>query len=110
LGEEVMRIFNTIDRACMAGDPIFVAPCRDITLQVMISGRWLPGPDAIQLKAFGEPVLDARTFLAHNRLMLIQNVYKQPDIAPDFVAEYRGFVMGWAWRGDKLRAAGYTLN
>ena len=95
----------------MAGGPIFEGtPCRDVTLQVMISGRWLPGPDAIQLKAFGEPVLDARTFLAFNRLMLIQDAYKQPETPPDFVAEQRGFAMGWAWRGDRLNAAGYKLK
>lgn len=110
-GEEIIRLGKTIDRACMAGDPVFHGtPCQNVTLQVMISGRWLPGPEAVQLKTFGEPVLDANTFVAFNRLLLIQDTYKQPDIAPDFVAEYRGFAMGWAWRGDRLKTAGYRLK
>ncbi|SIR41181.1 hypothetical protein [Bosea sp. TND4EK4] len=110
-GEEIMRLGKEIERACLTGDTRFAGtPCNEVTLQVMISGRWLPGPSTIQLKAFGEPVFDAKTFIAHNRLMLIQNAYKKPAIEPDFVAAYDGYALGWAYRGDKLAASGYTLK
>ncbi len=110
-GEEIMRLGKQVERACLAGDARFAGtPCNEVTLHVMISGRWLPGPSTIQFKAFGEPVLDAKTFVAHNRLMLIQNAYKKPTIEPDFVAAYDGYALGWAYRGDKLAASGYKLK
>lgn len=110
-GEEIMRLGKQVERACLAGDARFAGtPCNEVTLHVMISGRWLPGPSTIQLKAFGEPVFDAKTFVAHNRLMLIQNAYKKPTIEPDFVAAYDGYALGWAYRGDKLAASGYKLK
>lgn len=110
-GEEIMRLGKQIERACLAGDARFAGtPCNEVTLHVMISGRWLPGPSTIQLKAFGEPTFDAKTFIAHNRLMLIQNAYKKPAIEPDFVAAYDGYALGWAYRGDKLAASGYKLK
>ncbi|CAN7508474.1 hypothetical protein LJR090_004214 [Bosea sp. LjRoot90] len=110
-GEEILRLGKQIERACLAGDARFAGtPCNEVTLHVMISGRWLPGPSTIQLKAFGEPVLDAKTFVAHNRLMLIQNTFKKPAIEPDFVAAYDGYALGWAYRGDKLAASGYKLK
>jgi hypothetical protein len=110
-GEEILRIGKQVDRACEAGDARFGGiPCSEVTLNVMISGRWLPGPTSIKLKAFGEPKLDERTFVVLSRLYLIQNMYNIPAIKPDFVASYRGYVLAWAFRGDRLAASGYHLK
>lgn len=110
-GEEITRLGKQIERACLAGDARFAGtPCNEVTLHVMISGRWLPGPGTIQLKSFREPVLDTKTFIAHNRLMLIQDAFKKPAIEPDFVASYGGYALAWAYRGDKLATSGYKFQ
>jgi hypothetical protein len=110
-GEEIMRLGKQVDQACRAGDPRFGSvPCNEVTLHLTSSGRWLPGPTSIRLEASGEPRLDEKTFVAMNRLYLIQAKYNIPAIEPDFVASYRGFALGWVFRGDRLAAAGYRLN
>ena len=110
-GEEILRVGKEVERACQVGDARFGGvPCGDVTLHVMSSGRWLPGPMSIRLKAFGEPEFDARTFVVLSRLYLIQNRYNIPVIEPDFVASYRGYALAWVFRGDRLAASGYKLK
>jgi hypothetical protein len=110
-GEEILRVGKELDRACQAGDARFGGiPCKDVTLHVMSSGRWLPGPASIQLKALGEPELNERTFVALSRLYLIQKMYNIPTIEPDFAASQRGYTMAWVFRGDRLASSGYKLK
>lgn len=110
-GEEILRVGKELDRACQAGDARFGGiPCGEVTLHVMSSGLWLPGPTSIRLKTLGEPELNERTFVALSRLYLIQNRYNIPTIEPDFAVSHRGFTMDWVFRGDRLAASGYKLK
>jgi len=74
---------------------------------------WLPGPSIIHIARYetvkDAPPLDRKSFYVVNRLFLIADKFPIPKIAPDFVVSYRGYVLAWVYRGDRLREAGYQF-
>ncbi|HEV2302257.1 MAG TPA: hypothetical protein VGR91_11875 [Stellaceae bacterium] len=113
-GEDVMAAGKMLDAACAARDPAFAGHrCANITLYFMDDGWWLPGPRRIRVRYFPrgrETPLNDRSFYLLSRLYLIQKVYDSPRIAPDFVVSFRGYVLGWVFRGDRLAASGYHFG
>jgi hypothetical protein len=114
-GEEIMTGGKMLEKACRQRDAVVAGhPCQDITLYVMNSGLWLPGPTEIHLDMFvnkkDAPPLDDKSFYIVNRLYLIVDVYNIPKIEADFTVSYRGYALGWIFRGDRLKASGYTFG
>jgi hypothetical protein len=114
-GEEIMTGGKMLEEACEQGDVVVAGhSCRDITLYVMNSGLWLPGPSKIHMDMFASkkdaPPLDDKSFYIVDRLYLIQDVYNIPQIAPDLSVAYRGYDLAWIFRGDRLAASGYRFG
>lgn len=114
-GEEIMSAGKKLEAACLAHDAAFAGtPCTDVTLYVMHSGLWLPGPSVIHLARYAEvstaPPLGKNSFYVVNRLYLITGAYPIPQIEPDFTVSYRGYVLAWVFRGDRLAESGYRFH
>ena len=113
-GEDDMLAGKMLDAACAAGDPVFAGhACADVTLYMMDDGWWLPGPRHIHVRYFprgSKTPFDDKSFYLLSRLYLIEKVYKIPRIAPDFALAFRGYVLGWVFRGDRLAASGYRFQ
>lgn len=114
-GEELMLAGKQIENDCLQNNyRLQGVPCGEITLRtVLYSGRWLPGPKVIRTEItypIGNPqFMTERDYYVLNRLTLMQGL-NIPQIAPDYTVDVRGFTIGWVWRGDRLKAAGYTTG
>ncbi|MCB8819912.1 hypothetical protein [Microvirga rosea] len=114
-GEEVMLIGKQLEDACSRNEAnAFGEGCSKVVLRPFsYHGRWLPGSKDIKIEATFQVGQDgkmtANDYYVASRLGLLQ-LSNIPQIPPDFVVSYRGFVQAWAWRGDRLKAAGYTVG
>jgi hypothetical protein len=112
-GEEIMQAGKLLERKCLSADPTLEGmKCQDLTLHVMSSGLWLPGPREIRVVPLdpNEKPLGPSDYYVVSRLYLIQNFFPIPNIEPDYRISYRGYDLAWIYRGDRLTAAGYQFK
>jgi hypothetical protein len=115
-GEDLMLAGKAIERACLSNQVMpNGGPCTAVTLRPFgYQGTWLPGPSIIKLdqttQIVGDPAkMTAYDYYLVNRLSLIQS-HNIPDVSPEFVVKFRGYILAWVYRGDELLRAGYKFG
>lgn len=115
-GEEAMLAGKQIDAACRPRGELAGVACAQIGIWSIYNARWFPLRAGGVHQRGGSFVMDdawpsgADTYYVINRQLIAGGLLQTfPDIAPDFVVSYRGFVMAWVFRGDRLKNAGYRF-
>ncbi|MCB8820199.1 hypothetical protein [Microvirga rosea] len=114
-GEEVMLAGKQIEEDCIRNsNQLNNVSCADIKLRpVRYYGRWLPGPKIINVVPtfpVGDPsTMTDRDYYVIGRLPLMQGMII-PKISPEYALTARGYTLGWVWRGDRLREAGFKAE
>ena len=126
-GEEAMLIGKQIIEECKLGklelEPESI--CEDIRLHIY-AGDWIKSSATIQIARFPypkTPILEYKNsktpstdyqytrndYYLIMRLTAIKGYGFPNGLEPDFIVPGRGFINGWAFRGDRLLAAGYLF-
>lgn len=115
-GEEAILAGKLIDEACRRDGQLAGVDCTGIGIWSVYNARWFPKPGA-KVHQIGGGFMTGDAWPAGtdiyyviNRQLIAGGLLRTfPDIAPDFVVGYRGFTMAWAFRGDRLKSAGYRF-
>ena len=117
-GEEAMLAGQHIETQCRisGNNTLNGIPCESITLYVRYWGEWLnentnikvlPHNSLLQKEEFSYPATD---YYVINRLAIVQSVEFPMEVEPEFVISFRGYIIAWVFRFDRIKEGGYELT
>ncbi|MDA9493394.1 hypothetical protein [Bradyrhizobium sp. CCBAU 11361] len=109
-GEERALLGDKLEKLCLTSPDV----CRGAQIYDLYFGRWLPERprpftirDGSEVK--GKEPLGDHDYYLFNRTRIVQGV-PQPKSRPVLTLDYRGYQMGWLYRGSDLAAENYRFG
>ena len=89
-------------------------PCEELRFWIRYPDQWMDPSSVFTLhytkwlESDSHPPLTKRDYYLFSRLALMQRRLIFPSIEPVHVVSHRGYAIAWLYRGDQLKAAGYS--
>jgi hypothetical protein len=111
-GEEMMLAGILISQDCPTDG------CPETHIYLPYGGEWLAAPETIDttnivFSSIGEETIPytESDYYVLNRVSLAYHFINQPhNIDPVYIIDFRGYEQAWVYRGDQLKAAGFTFH